>query len=94
MFRLAALRNLSLTAGAAAASTTIFVYSPTQTFSEEASSSQPPATCPVAFMWRWTGAIKLPFNHPPVEEVRANFNEQHYPKGQWMKHKNFTQHSD
>ena len=39
------------------------------------------ATCPVAFMWRWTGAISLPFNHPPVEEVRANFNEKHYPKG-------------
>jgi len=40
-----------------------------------------PATCPVAFMWRWTGAISLPFNHPPVAEVRANFNESHYPKG-------------
>jgi SAM-dependent methyltransferase len=42
---------------------------------------EPAATCPVAFMWRWTGAINLPFNHPPVAEVRANFDEQHYPKG-------------
>lgn len=85
MFRLPALRTLSLSAGAAAAASATTCHSRQQVLADNSSSSssstEPAATCPVAFMWRWTGAIKLPFNHPPVTEVRANFNQQHYPKG-------------
>ena len=39
------------------------------------------AKCPVSFLWRWTGSLSLPINHPPIEEVRVNFDDKHYPKG-------------
>jgi hypothetical protein len=93
MFRLPALRTLSLTTGvAAAAAIGVAAVNQNLLFSRQAhadnsapasssSSTDPAPTCPVAFMWRWTGKLNLPFDHPPIAEVRANFNEEHYPKG-------------
>lgn len=44
-------------------------------------SSPSQGTCPVAFMWRWTGKLNMPFNHPPIDEVRVNYDSTHYPQG-------------
>lgn len=88
MFRTPVFRALSLTATAVVAgvASSHNILNPRRVFADievPSASTQPaaPATCPVAFMWRWTGAISLPFNHPPVAEVRASFDEEHYPKG-------------
>ena len=77
-------RNLSLIVGAAAAVDGFGSSGKHKSRVVSDSSHEVPKTagsCPVAFMWRWTGAISLPFNHPPVEEVRVNFDEKHYPNG-------------